>query len=126
MRLSTALIVEIHRRLIETSGGSFGIRDAGLLDSAVNTIYQTHDGRELYPSALDKAARLCFGLIKNHPFVDGNKRIAMHMLALFLRFHDLPYKPSNEDVVHIGVSLASNNMSYEALRAWIQYVCGGL
>lgn len=89
MIFTARFVIEVHKRLIETSGGLDGIRDITLLESAVNTIYQTFESKELYPSVVDKAARLCFALIKNHPFIDGNKRISMHMLALFLRFYDI-------------------------------------
>ncbi len=122
MIFNVAMIIAVHERLIETSGGEHGIKDVTLIDSAVSSIYQTYDGKDLYPSLIDKAARLCFALNKNHPFVDGNKRISMHMLALFLRFHEVVYAPSNAEVVRIGLSLANGSMSYEALLTWLKKV----
>ena len=114
MIFTVAMIIAVHERLIQTSGGNHGIRDVTLIDSAVSSLYQTYNGKNLYPSLIDKAARLCFALNKNHPFVDGNKRISMHMLALFLRFHEVVYAPSNAEVVRIGLSLANGSMGYEA------------
>jgi len=88
----------------------------------VNAIYQTFESKELYPTLLEKAGRLCFALNKNHPFIDGNKRISMHMLALFLCFHDVDYSPTNEDVIRVGLSLASGVMTYEDLLFWLKKV----
>lgn len=116
------IVITIQKRLIETSGGEHGIKDLRLLDSAVSTIYQTFDGKELYPTIIEKASRLCFILNTSHAFVDGNKRIAMHMLALFLRFHDVEYKPSNGDVIRVGLGVADNKMTYYELLDWVKSV----
>jgi len=114
------IIIDIHQKMIERTGGSKGIRDLGMLNSAVNSIYQTFDGKDLYPSIIEKASRLCFTLNMNHAFIDGNKRIAMHMLALFLRMHDIDFKPSNQEVIRVGLALASNQMNYEELLKWVK------
>jgi death-on-curing protein len=120
MIFTSELVVSIHTRIIQTSGGSKGIRDFGLLDSSVQSIYQTFDGKELYSTTIEKGARLCFSLNSNHAFIDGNKRIAMHMLAVFLRFHDVSYKPVNAEVIRVGFSVASGEMSYELLLDWVK------
>lgn len=73
-------IIFLHEELILTSGGAQGIRDECLLESAINTPLQSFEGEDLYPSLIDKACRLAFGLIKNHPFIDGNKRIGTHSI----------------------------------------------
>ena len=79
--LAKEQILLMHARLIEEFGGSDGIRDEGLLDSALNAPFQSFEGSELYPSIVEKAAHLGYGLIKNHPFIDGNKRIGTHSTA---------------------------------------------
>lgn len=122
MILSVEMVVEVHKRIIATTGGTAGIRDIGLLDSAVNSVYQTYDAKELYPTLIEKAARLCFSLNKNHPFFDGNKRVSMHILAVFLRFHDIDYKPSNDEVVRVGLLLADGSMTYQDLLAWLRKI----
>lgn len=73
MIFTVAMIIAVHERIIATSGGEQGIRDIALIDSTLNSIYQTFDEIELYPTLLEKAARLCFGLNNNHAFIDGNK-----------------------------------------------------
>lgn len=120
MKINQEMIIEIHQRLIDRTGGILGIRDINLLNSAVSSIYQTFDGIDLYPSIPEKASRLCFQLNQNHAFIDGNKRIAMHMLALFLRMHDFDYRPSVQEVIAVGYSLAKNQMTYEDLLAWVR------
>ena len=77
IRLSTEIIITIHSELIDKIGGGHGIRDNKLLDMTVNSVFQTFDGNDLYPTIIDKAAHLAYSLIKNHPFLDGNKRIGV-------------------------------------------------
>ncbi len=84
IRLSKPQILLLHEQLIAETGGSSGLRDEGMLDSALNAPFQTFGGEDVYPSLQPKAARLCFGLVKNHPFVDGNKRIGAHVMLVFL------------------------------------------
>ena len=88
-RLTKEQILLLHSALIAQFGGSAEIRDDGLLESAINAPFQTFDGKELYPSLLEKATRLGYGLIKNHPFVDGNKRIGTHAMLVFLAINHI-------------------------------------
>lgn len=122
MKLSTEIIIGLHERIIETSGGLKGIKDIYLIDSAVNSIYQTFDNKELYPTIVEKAARLCYSLNKNHAFIDGNKRISMHALAVFLRINDVDYEPTNEEVIKVGLGLADGSMNYESLIKWLKKI----
>ena len=87
--LSKRQVLMLHAALIAESGGCDGIRDEGLLDSAINTPLQTFAGKDLYPTVLEKAARLGFGLIRNHPFIDGNKRIGTHAMLVFLAINSI-------------------------------------
>ena len=84
--LTKEQILLLHSQLVKEFGGSLDIRDDSLLESAINTPFQTYGGEELYPTLLDKASRLCFGLVKNHPFVDGNKRIGRGLFGINPRF----------------------------------------
>jgi len=120
MRFTKEDIISFHSRIIEISGGIHGVRDHNLIDSTINSIYQTFDGIDLYPTIVEKGARLCFLLNSNHAFLDGNKRIAMHMLAVFLRFHDISFKPTNTEVVRVGFSVARGEMTYEMLLDWVK------
>ena len=81
IKLTKEQILILHSELIKMTGGSDGIRDIGLLESALETPFQSYGGEELYPSIQAKAARLCYGLVKNHAMVDGNKRIGVHTMS---------------------------------------------
>ena len=83
IRLTTEQAIDIHTQLITETGGLDGIRDRGLLESALSAPFQTFDGEEIYPSTHQKAAQMCFFLINNHPFVDGNKRAGIHIALVF-------------------------------------------
>ncbi len=84
IRLTKEQVLMLHTQLIESTGGCDGIRDEGLLDSALESPFQSFSGEELYPSVQAKAARLCYGLVKNHAMMDGNKRIGVHAMLVFL------------------------------------------
>ena len=112
-------VVKIHRSLIEKTGGMDGIRDAQLLDSALKTPFQTFGGNNLYPDILDKASQLCYSLIENHPFVDGNKRIGVHLMLLFLKLNNIEVNYSQRELIDFGLDIASGKMSKNDIKGWI-------
>lgn len=92
IRLTKEQILLLHSNIIKMTGGSVGIRDIALLESALESPFQSYAGEELYPSIQANAARLCYGLVKNHAMVDGNKRIGVHtMLVVFYLPMDMNY-----------------------------------
>lgn len=113
-------ILLLQQLLIEQTGGEDGVRDMGLLESALQSAYATFDGKELYPTKEEKAARLGVGLVSNHAFVDGNKRIGMYVLMAFLQINGVPFDASDDEIVRVGLSLAEGKMKYEELLAWIR------
>ena len=113
-------ILLLHSALIAESGGSDGIRDEGLLDSAVNTPFQTFSGQDLYPTVLEKAVRLGFGLIRNHPFIDGNKRIGTHTMLVFLNLNSITLSYEDDELISTILSVASGEMDADGLLKWIQ------
>lgn len=96
-----------------------GIRDIGLIESAVNAPFQTFGGKSLYPSIFDKAARLFYGLVKNHGFIDGNKRVAAHALIVFLRVNSFDLKASDDDFFQVTMKTAAGNFSADQLKIWL-------
>ncbi len=108
-------VLLLHKLLAEATGGSIGLRDEGLLESALDGIYATFGGKELYPTKEEKGARLGYTLISNHAFVDGNKRIGMYVMLTFLEVNGIRLTCSNEDVVQAGLSVATGSMTYEEL-----------
>ena len=97
------------------------MRDFGLLESALESAYATFDGKELFPTKEEKAARLGIGLVANHAFVDGNKRIGMYVLLSFLQVNGIALSVNDEEIVKVGISLAEGKINYEELLQWIKY-----
>lgn len=96
-----------------------GIRDLGLVESAVNAPFQTFGGQSLYPTIFDKAARLFYGLVKNHGFVDGNKRVAAHALIVFLRVNGFDLRASDDEFFRVTVETAAGNFSADQIKIWL-------
>ena len=90
-------VVKIHSTLISKTGGMDGVRDEKLLDSAIKAPFQTFGGKDLYPEILDKASQLCYSLIENHSFADGNKRIGVHLTLLFLKINNIELSYTQKD-----------------------------
>lgn len=101
IRLSKEQVISLHERLIEATGGSNGIRDAGMLDSALANPFQSFEDEELYPSVQAKAAQLCFGIVKNHPMVDGNKRLGTHVILVFLALNGYELLYTQKEQSHL-------------------------
>ncbi len=118
--LSKQQILMLHSALLTQTGGLDGIRDEGLLDSALNTPFQTFAEQDLYPTTLEKAARLGFGLIRNHPFLDGNKRIGTHAMLVFLDINSITLAYRDDDLISAILSVASGTMDYAGLLRWLQ------
>lgn len=118
--LSLIEILDLHRQIIETSGGAIGIRDLGMLESAIAQPRMTFGGEELYPSLIDKAAALGFSLIMNHPFVDGNKRIGHAAMATFLVLNGLDISASVDEQEQIVLALASSELERSQFVEWLK------
>lgn len=113
-------VLLLHQLLIAETGGEDGVRDIGLLDSALEACYATFDGKELFPSKEEKAARLGVGLVSNHAFVDGNKRIGLYVMLTFLEVNGIKLDVSDEELVAVGLAMAQGEMKYQELLDWIR------
>ena len=120
IRFSKEKILLLHQMMAQATGGSVGVRDGGLLESALETAFSGFGGVDFYPSKEEKGARLGYSLISNHAFVDGNKRIGMYIMLTFLEVNGIRLDCTNEDVVHAGLSVADGSMDYEGLLAWVR------
>ena len=119
IKFSKEKVLLLHKLITEETGGDPNVRDIALLDSALESAFQTFDGKELYPTKEEKGARIGYALISNHAFVDGNKRIGMYVLLTFLETNGIKIHPSVEDVARVGLAVASGEMKYEDLLGWI-------
>ena len=118
-RLTKTQILKMHSLLIQETGGSGGIRDEGLLDSALNLPFQSFDGEDIYKTIQAKAARLGFSLINNHPFVDGNKRIGILVMLVFLEINGIEIICTDEELIELGLGVGDSSVSYKDLLNWI-------
>lgn len=120
IRFSKEKVLLLHRIMAQATGGSVGVRDEGLLESALEAAFSEFGGTEFYPTKEEKAARLGYSLISNHAFVDGNKRIGMYIMLTFLEVNGIHMDCTNEDVVFAGLSVAAGTMDYDGLLAWVR------
>ena len=109
----------LHQLMAVATGGSVGVRDEGLLDSAIEGAFATFDGAELYPSKEEKAAKLGYSLISNHAFVDGNKRIGVYVILSFLELNGIHIEATDKDVVSLGIGVADGSIEQKDILDWI-------
>lgn len=119
-KLTKEQLLLLHEQLIDRYGGMKGIRDEFLLDSALNAPYQSYDSYEFYPTVIQKATRLCYGLVMDHPFFDGNKRIGALALLVTLDLNQFSLLASNDELSKEILQLAAGTITYEAFYQWVQ------
>ncbi len=117
--LSKKQILLLHSQILKETGGSDGVRDDGLLESAINSPFHSFGGTDAFPSIQQKAARLGYGLVKNHAFVDGNKRIGAHAMLVFLALNKIELDYTQEELSNIFLKVASGESGFEDLLQWI-------
>ena len=113
-------VLQLHERLTFLTGGSAGIRDEGMLDSALESVHAGFGGREFYPTVEEKGARLGYALISDHAFVDGNKRIGVLLMLVFLEVNGVRVRCDDEELVRVGLSVADGSMRYPQLLDWVR------
>ncbi len=118
--LTLAEVLELHRLLLAATGGASGVRDLAGLESALAQPQTTFEGHDLYPSLPDKAASLCFSLVGNHSFVDGNKRVAHAALEVFLQLNGREIAASVDEQEGLMLGLAAGQVSRDNLVQWLR------
>ena len=118
-RLTKEQILLLHRSLIREAGGSEGLRDEGLLESALETPFQSFGETDAYPSIQQKAARLGFGLIRNHAFIDGNKRIGAHAMLVFLSLNGIELTYTQSELSDLILAVAAGTQSFDDMVKWV-------
>ena len=120
MKITREHVLTVYTILTEATGGTVGVRDEGLLISALEAPYQTFDGVELFPTILEKAVRLGYGLVANHPFVDGNKRIGILVMLTFLELNSVAVEFKDGEIVDMALGVASGLYKYEDLLQMVK------
>ena len=119
IKFSKDKILLLHKLMAEATGGSVGVRDEALLESALENAFAGFGDQEFYPTKEEKGARLGYALISNHAFVDGNKRIGLYVMLSFLEMNGIRIQCTDEELVHVGLSIADGKMGYEDLYNWV-------
>ena len=119
--LTKKQVLLLHKAIYDRYGGSFGVRDEGLLDSALEAPFLTFGGQDLYPGDMDKIVRFGYGLIGNHPFHDGNKRIGALALLTLLELNGYLINTTDKELSDViyAVASGSDGKSYEDLLSWV-------
>jgi len=112
IKIDKNMALMLYKKMNKYTGGAFGIRDEGLLDSALESIYQEFGGVELYKGVEMKSARLCFNIIKNHPFIDGNKRLGVYIMLVYAYLNGLYIKLSDDEIIDLGMNVASGKYDF--------------
>ena len=119
--ISLEELLVFHRKIIEKTGGSKGIRDLNLIESALNRAFVTFESKDLYKDIIDKIAAITYGLINNHGFVDGNKRIGIAFMLFLLKLNELKIRYSQKELIKLGLGIADGLITEENLRNWIRH-----
>ena len=120
IKFSKEKVLLLHQLMAEATGGSVGVHDEGLLDSALESAFAGYGDKEFYLTKEEKGARLGFSLISNHAFVDGNKRTGMYIMMTFLEMNGIRIHCTDEELVDAGLSVADGSMGYEELLSWVR------
>lgn len=118
--LTVEQVIELHSRLIQATGGLDGVRDAGLVESSLSSAFSSYFGIEKYPSIEEKSARLCYSLVNNHAFLDGNKRIGVYVMIIFLELNGIVLNQTDEEIVKLGLGVAASELDYNAILEYIR------
>ena len=120
IKFSKDKVMLLHKLIAEETGGSIGVRDEGLLESALESAFSGFGDQEFYPTKEEKAAKIGYSLVSNHAFVDGNKRIGMYIMITFLEVNGIYLDCTNDEVVQVGLGLAEGSLKYDELLEWIK------
>ena len=118
--LTNKRVLFIHDQLVKRFGGSLCVRDLGLLESALARPQATFDGKDLYPDIFDKAASLMHSLLKNHPFIDGNKRTALASAGIFFKLNGYNLENKHKDELQFALNVENESITLEEIALWLK------
>jgi death-on-curing protein len=118
-RFSKEHIIKLHSQIVELTGGTDGVREMGLLESAIESPFQACFGADVYPTIQEKGTRLGFGLIKNHCMLDGNKRIGVHAMLVFFDLNGIVLSYTQKELYEMVLAVAGSTMEYEDMLEWV-------
>lgn len=119
IRLDTGDVLSLHKKMCKATGGVSGVRDIGALESALYHAYATFEEKDLYPTIEEKVSRQVYGIIRNHPFLDGNKRTGLFVMLILLELNDIKLKFSQSELVKLGIGIAEGKADPQYIKKWI-------
>lgn len=118
--ISFEYVLKLHDKLIKATGGSSEIRDVELLKSSMENSKSTFEGKDLYPTIEDKCANICYSMINNHAFIDGNKRIGIYVMLVLLEYNGIRLEFSQDELIKLGLGIAEGHIKQEEIICWIR------
>ena len=118
-KLDPAQVLYLHSLMGNATGGSAGLRDKAALESAIYHSYASFEGKDLYPTVEEKGARQAYGIIRNHPFIDGNKRTGLFVMLVFLELNNIKLNFTQSELVGLGIGIAEGKIDSEQIKQWI-------
>jgi death-on-curing protein len=118
--ISLEEVLAIHENVVSKTGGSKGVRDLGLLESAISRPFQSFGGHELYPDVAGKSAAILESIVKNHPFMDGNKRTGYVLMRSLLLLHGEDINASEDEKYDFVIAVAEGRLDFDGIKAWIE------
>lgn len=118
--LTVEQVIALHSQLIAASGGVDGVRNKGLVESSLSNVFDIYFGVDRYPTIEEKASRLCYSLIKNHAFLDGNNRIGIFVMLVLLEINGIVLECTDEELVHLRIGIAASQITYEAILDFVE------
>jgi len=119
IKLDTTQVLYLHNVMYKATGGSCELRDIGTLESALYHAYASFEGKDFYPTIEEKAARQAYGIIRNHPFLDGNKRTGLFVMLVFLELNSIQLYFSQSELVELGMGIAEGKTDSKQITKWI-------
>ena len=119
IKLDTHQVLSLHKMMCKVTGGPSGLRDIGALESALYHAYASFEGKDFYPTIEEKAARQVYGIIRNHPFLDGNKRTGLFVMLIFLELDSIKLYFSQSELVELGMGIAEGKTDSKQIIKWI-------
>ncbi|WP_337961242.1 type II toxin-antitoxin system death-on-curing family toxin [Caloramator sp. mosi_1] len=118
--IEISFILKMYMKMVEATGGTYGIRSIELLESAIENSKITFEGIELYPTVEEKCANICYSIINNHPFVDGNKRMGIYIMLVLLEYNNVYIEYTQEELVKLGLDIACGSLRQKDIVNWIK------
>ena len=119
-KLTIQQVLHLHQKMAKATGGEDGVRSLELLESAICNAFATFDGNDLHENIEDKASSICFSVINNHPFIDGNKRMGIYIMLVILELNEIKISYTQNELIILGLTAAKGELKQQDIYIWIE------